>query len=160
VSDLGRLASKYNPGAKEIRDDYFGVLKPCLDKYEYHYYDLIPQPIGRSGRIHIGVHILVAYAFIGPRPSPSMQVRHKDGNPSNNKLSNLEYGTASDNALDKRLHGTDNRGEKHPFAKLTEKDVSEIRDLLSQGIKQRTIAGLYNVSQQTISVIKNNKNWK
>ena len=36
------------------------------------------------------VHSLVAAAFIGPRPSPLHEVNHKDGNPTNNTLENLE----------------------------------------------------------------------
>lgn len=42
------------------------------------------------------VHCLVAKAFIGKRPI-DMLVNHKDGNKQNNKLSNLEYATGSEN---------------------------------------------------------------
>lgn len=54
---------------------------------------------------------LVALAFLGPRPS-SMQVRHKDGNPTNNRLDNLCYGTQSENAKDSVEHGTHNNARK------------------------------------------------
>ena len=44
------------------------------------------------------VHRLVAYAFLGPPPSPGhTQVNHKDSNPRNNCLENLEYVTPSEN---------------------------------------------------------------
>lgn len=51
------------------------------------------------------VHHLVAEAFLGSRPA-GMQIRHLDGVPTNNALSNLRYGTASENAYDKVRHGT------------------------------------------------------
>ena len=44
------------------------------------------------------VHRLVAYAFLGPPPSPMhTQVNHKDLDPSNNRVENLEYVTPSEN---------------------------------------------------------------
>ena len=52
------------------------------------------------------VHALVAEAFIGPRPE-GMEVCHNDGDPTNNSLENLRYGTRSDNMLDRVRHGTD-----------------------------------------------------
>lgn len=45
------------------------------------------------------VHVLVALAFIGPRPD-GMVVRHLDDDPSNNTVENLAYGTRQDNADD------------------------------------------------------------
>ena len=44
------------------------------------------------------VHRLVAYAFLGPPPSlEQCQVNHKDLDPSNNRVENLEYVTPSEN---------------------------------------------------------------
>lgn len=66
------------------------------------------------------VHQLVAAAFIGPRP-PGQQVRHLDGNRSNPRLTNLAYGTQSENALDAVRHGTNVNAAKthcrlgHPY---------------------------------------------
>lgn len=51
------------------------------------------------------VHALVMAAFVGPRP-PGMQTRHLDGDPSNNHVSNLRYGTQADNNRDAVRHGT------------------------------------------------------
>ena len=74
-------------------------------------------PEGPRGRY---VHQLVMEAFVGPRPA-GMDTRHLDGNPENNALANLSYGTPSENARDRRRHGTDANARKvackhgHPF---------------------------------------------
>lgn len=58
---------------------------------------------------HEAVHRLVALAFIGPRPE-GHQTRHLDGDPSNNALVNLCYGTQSENQQDSIRHGTMRNG--------------------------------------------------
>jgi DNA-binding transcriptional regulator YiaG len=45
------------------------------------------------------VHVLVAEAFLGPRPD-GLLVRHLNGNPLDNRASNLAWGTWSENELD------------------------------------------------------------
>lgn len=66
------------------------------------------------------VHSLVLEAFAGPRPTGA-EIRHLDGDPSNARLSNLAYGTHSENVRDKRKHGTDHNVAKthcplgHPY---------------------------------------------
>lgn len=66
------------------------------------------------------VHRLVLLAFEGECPE-GMETRHLDGDPRNNELSNLRYGTHSENMYDKVEHGTDHNSTKthcingHPF---------------------------------------------
>lgn len=50
------------------------------------------------------VHTLVTEAFIGPRLFNN-EVRHLDGDKTNNVVDNLKYGTKSENAMDMREHG-------------------------------------------------------
>jgi hypothetical protein len=65
-------------------------------------------------------HSLVALAFLGPKPD-GLEVRHLDGNYGNPALTNLVYGTKSENALDAVAHGTNfNRNKDrcpqgHPY---------------------------------------------
>lgn len=56
------------------------------------------------------LHLLVAAAFIGPRP-PGKIVRHLDGNRKNPRWGNLAYGTYAENTQDAIAHGT-HSGEK------------------------------------------------
>ncbi len=51
------------------------------------------------------------------------------------------------------------RGENHPRAKLTEKDVLEIREHLKSGKLQRIVAEMYNLDKSYISKIKLGKYW-
>ena len=62
------------------------------------------------------VHRLVLTAFKG---WSSEQTRHIDGDPTNNRLSNLAYGTGVENAADRELHGHTVRGEQHHNAVKT-----------------------------------------
>jgi hypothetical protein len=45
------------------------------------------------------LHRVVLLAFVGPLP-PGQETRHLDGDKTNNALSNLTYGTSSENKLD------------------------------------------------------------
>ena len=56
------------------------------------------------------VHRLVLIAFIG-QPPTGMHSLHIDGDPANNRLPNLRWGTPSENSLDAVRHGV------HPQAR-------------------------------------------
>jgi hypothetical protein len=106
------------------------------------------------------VHTLIATAFLGPRPSSDIDVRHLDGNPSNNVLTNLAYGTRKENTHDRIVHGTMLRGETSPVSKLTEKQVVEIREKhATKGISRCQLAKEYGVVHQTISHIVKYTTW-
>jgi hypothetical protein len=66
----------------------------------------------KSTRRTQAVHALVLSAFVGPRPE-GQQVRHLDGNPANNSLANLAYGTAAENKQDAIRHGTQGQRWTH-----------------------------------------------
>lgn len=50
------------------------------------------------------IHRLVMVAFCGPCPD-GMEVCHNNGDPTDNRLSNLRYGTRSENIYDMVKHG-------------------------------------------------------
>lgn len=56
------------------------------------------------------VHSLVAEAFL-PK-SAGLEVCHKDGDPSNNNVENLRWGTHQSNMADQRDHGTNARSQR------------------------------------------------
>jgi hypothetical protein len=65
------------------------VTKAGYLRYQFSY---------KGDRIRITAQRLIANCFI-PNPENKPQVNHKDGNKLNNSVSNLEWNTASENAL-------------------------------------------------------------
>ena len=72
------------------------------------------------------VHRLVAETFI-PNPENKPQVNHKDNNPLNNVISNLEWVTNKENIYYAMNQGRMNRGSNNGMSKIKENDVIEIR---------------------------------
>lgn len=106
-----------------------------------------------------GVHKLVAHAFLGNQKR-GIQVRHLDGDPTNNDLSNLKYGTGKENADDMVAHGRSARGKKHHLNKLDEAEVFAIRRLLNgQVYTWRSIAEKFGVNKATIGDIASKRTW-
>lgn len=66
----------------------------------YPYVHLAKDAVHRNR----AVHILVLEAFAGPRP-PGMEACHNDGDKRNAALSNLRWGTPSENNFDIVRHG-------------------------------------------------------
>ena len=58
-------------------------------------------------RINRYVHVLVCAAFHGPKPTEAHQVRHINGDQTDNRTENLAWGTRSENMIDRVLHGRD-----------------------------------------------------
>jgi hypothetical protein len=71
----------------------------------------------------------------------------------------LTLATHSTNLRDAYSKGrASKKGERHHFAKFTEKDILKIRSLATK-MKQSEIAQLFNTRQQNISRIVNRKRW-
>ena len=67
-----------------------------------------------NGRRHRKrVHQLVATVFHGPKPSSDHEVRHLNGDPSDNRAGNLAWGTRKENAADRDAHGRTSCGPEH-----------------------------------------------
>lgn len=108
------------------------------------------------------VHVLVLVAFVGPRPD-NQECRHLNGNPADNRLENLVWGTHVENMGDKRDHGrqVSLKGEAHGRAKLTADQVREIRSKSSWKFGEKAaLARKLGVNYRTISAITSGKNWK
>ena len=102
------------------------------------------------------IHDLVCKAFIGDKPS-GMTVNHKDGNKTNNHVSNLEYATPKEQSNHAKALGLLFVGERHPMAKLTAIDVQEIR---ISPLTARELSVKYSISYPTIRRILRGDLWK
>jgi hypothetical protein len=92
------------------------------------------------------VHKLVLNAFVGVAPERH-ECLHANGIPSDNRLSNLRWGTRSENIKDKTLHG---------LSKLKPQDIIFIKTALKNNYYglQANLARQFNVKDCTISDIK------
>jgi len=117
LSDKGRFAN--------IRMDYKG--------YEY---------FNRGGRNHF-VHSALLETYVGPRPKDAI-TRHMNGVKRDNKLSNLEWSTFSQNSLDVKWNG------KAKHIKLYPNDVREVRKAFEAGETKMAIARRYGVDAASI----------
>ena len=111
----------------------------------------------RSRRL---VHSLVAAQYLPGRPSPTHEVRHLNGNKSDNRAENLAWGTRKENADDRERHGHTSRGARHSAAirqgisdALTGAERLSITRLHAKGWTQRAIADRLNRSQSAIGAV-------
>lgn len=103
-------------------------------------------------------HILVAKTFI-PNTENKRCVNHKNSIRTDNRVENLEWVTHKENTHHGISKGRINlRGEDSPGAKLTWKQVNEIR-ALSGKLSDIALAKQYNISKSSIYYIKKGINW-
>lgn len=98
------------------------------------------------------IHSLVLLTFTGDRPSSKHQAMHLDGDKKNNLLSNLKWGTARENCLDKKNHGTFQEGEKHGMHKLNKEQVLLIKN---SSLPLVHFAKLFSVTPESIRYARN-----
>lgn len=141
VKSLHRVIMRSDGKPHTVRER---ILKSTQDEWGY--------PQVRLDSRTIKVHRLVALAFLGERPV-SYEIRHLDGDPTNNRLENLKYGTHSQNVLDEYRY----RGYVRKDQKLSPGHAEEIRQLLASGVRSCDIAAQYGVSKQTICDIRHSR---
>lgn len=96
ISSLGRVRSLKRYGGTNSR-----ILRPVVGAQGYRWVTLCSP--GQRPR-NVKVHQLVLNAFVGPRPD-GMGGLHKDDDPANNALSNLRWGSQTDNQNDRVENG-------------------------------------------------------
>lgn len=111
------------------------------------------------GHRYFYVHRLVAKAFI-PNPNGFKTVNHKDGNPKNNDVSNLEWCSMRQNIHHAFLNGFTTRGYKNGRTVLDESKVRTIRAEYAEGKTSHAKLGIkYGVAPHTIKLVIDKKNW-
>lgn len=163
VGDDGSVWSCWKNGGNDrtgqVMTDVWHRLKGWVDKRRGKNDGYIKIGLMRQGRLYrLRLHRIVLESFRGLCPI-GMQSRHLDDVKSNNKLSNLVWGTRQDNSDDIDRNGLRKRGEEKRNAKLFDYQIREIRALLSNGETERFVAALFSVNRTTIRSIKNGKTW-
>lgn len=160
VSDLGRVArtSLTRKRTKPI----WRLLAKRPNKFGYIKYHLCKDDI----RYDKTAHILVWTAFKG-QIQEGAQINHINGNKADNRLSNLEVCTRSQNMIHAyrvlKIPAPNNPsfGSKNGSAKLSESQVAEILSLYASGkYRQKDLGKKFGVSQRMISLITRREKWQ
>ena len=116
-----------------------------------------------SGGIRVTryIHRLVAFAFLPPQPTPKHEVNHRNGVRSDNRDTNLEWVTRSENLRHRFdiLKHNNLRGEAQVHAKLTETQVREIRARCATEETHVKISADYGVGPRAVSYIAQGQTW-
>lgn len=138
----------------KVFSDKAGILKELKQSYVYNTKRKNAKPY-----VQVGVkgctllHRLIADTFIGS--VKGLTVNHKDGDPTNNKLSNLEVVTQSENDLHAYKTGLKPKGERHSRAKYSDTLlVTALKEYLN-GSSIKTTAKKYGISQSYLNKVKN-----
>lgn len=152
VSDLGRVRSvprrvRSRGGHRVTRGR---VLSP-RPGYAGYVRVTMNGPSRRAAR----VHRLVLEAFRGPCP-PGGVCRHLNGDPADNRLVNLVWGTQVENMADCLRHGRSNRGSRHGNSKL---DAAQARRVKFGSDPADRLARELGIRPETVRHIRNGTRW-
>jgi len=165
VSDTGVVRSLDRIAVYTRRDQYSG--RDLIVRRRHNGKILRAAP-NQSGHLSVvlgrgktrAVHVLVLEAFVGPCPD-GCEGLHWNDDPANNYLSNLRWGTRSDNLHDAVRNGRKAVGDAHYLAKIKAADVPIIRREARSG--RGSIARLarqFSVSASTIQQIRDGRTWR
>lgn len=131
--------------------------KPLKPRWAGGYLCVYLSQPGRRG--NVAIHLAVAEAFLGPKPSATLDCCHNNGNRADCSIANLRYDSKKSNCADKAVHGTLYNGERHHDAKLTAEKVRSIRSMYGS----RSLASIgseFGVSARNVLSICQRKTWK
>lgn len=147
LNENGNIFSYPKKTRKGIREIY-----PNLRKNGYLFIDLCKDKKVKK----ILMHRLMALTFL-PNPENKEQVNHINGIKNDNRLSNLEWNTRSENQLHSIACGLRTTiGEKNSQSKLNSIQVMKI---FNDNRKYIEIQKEFNISIPTISDIKRGYSW-
>ena len=156
--DISKFEDKYQiSNTGKVRNKKTGlILKP---KYNQKGYQYIKLSINRYKSIKWYIHRLVGFHFI-PNPENKPQINHKDGNPSNNNVDNLEWCTNEENQRHAVLNNLHFQGENHRSSKFTNESILLLPKLVNAGFTPILINKLTGVAIQNLYKIFEGKTWR
>lgn len=131
-------------------------LKPIL-----HHTGYTKVTLRKDGAMkQVSIHRFIWEVFNGDIDNKFI-INHKDGDKTNNALSNLELVTNSENALHAFKLGLRKSkcGADSHYAKLTKLDATNLILSIIAGEKDKTLSERYKLHRNYISLIRNRKRW-
>lgn len=132
--------------------------KDCL-YWPFHRRDGYAR-ISHHHRLGQNVCRIICERIHGPPPTTKHEAAHSCGCGHLGCVNggHLRWATPGENGADKTTHRRVRRGSKHHLARLTERQVREIRSLVGRML-QTEIAARFGVSADTISAIVTGRSW-
>lgn len=107
-----------------------------------------------------GVHRWVLLTYVS-KPDDAEYACHKNGNPHDNRLDNLYWGTPKQNSEDMVRHGHASLGIKNGNAKMTDEKVEDLKKKYYEKRAVLTeLAKEYDLDVSTVQDITSGKTWK
>ena len=127
------------------RPTKYGYLRVSLGRGDYHY-----------------IHRIVAETFLS-NVGYELQVNHKDGDKTNNRVENLEWCSCSENMKHASKNSLMRSGESHHNHKLTKQDVDYIRNHHKHNDRTfgySALSRLFGVSPEAVRRVVRGEAWK
>ncbi len=153
------LAGATAPGSlrRWLEEAVLQDTEECIDGWPYGLVDGYPNMT--IARRNTYLNRYVCERFNGPPPTPEHQAAHRCGNRKCLNWRHLRWATNAENQADRRLHGTDLRGEDCPWSKLDDDIIRGIRSARAAGETCASVAARYDVCAMTVSLIARRKSW-
>lgn len=149
-------------GNNRVVEIPLGILETTKDHDGYVFVSLWDAGGCRKS---LRVHRIVLETFVGVCP-PKMECRHLDGDPKNNHLVNICWGTRSENNKDRTRHGRwvspflGKVGELHHSSRLRNCDVPKVHELYSSGLTIKQVGDSLGVSETVVLGVLHGNTYK
>ena len=147
VSSWGRLLNKFGKELKHLNSN--NGLSAVVDLYNGE---------GKKQRRNVGK--IVCEVFNGLCPV-GLEVRHLDGNPFNNNIQNLEFGTSKENSEDAKKHRHRMKKRRATVELISDEEVLNIREYFSKNGYEKgddeKFSQKYGVSRKYFNEIRKSK---
>lgn len=164
VSSIGRVRSVDHytePKVDSIgRHQPRALMKGKIIAQRKHQFGYWVVTLSKNNKIFTRVvHRLVAEGFYGPRPKGNV-IRHLNGNPEDNRVENLAYGTQKENMQDAIQQDTVEHGERRGNALHTNEEIRQLKRDLICGMSTGEAAKKYKMPQSQVCKIADGNAWK
>ncbi len=142
-----------NTGLLRRSDNRKHLKRMQLKDQQYYYVDISVYGVKKR----IIIHKAVMRNFVGNPTKAKPHINHIDGNRINNRLSNLEYCSPSENmAHAYRIGLRSASGDKNGRSKITERQALSI---IRSNMDAQSLAAKYNLSVKHVMAMKKGTFW-